>query len=354
MKICVKRTITVDRNKLEQCIFIGFLFLLPFIFCVYRPFTLPDIGAYYYRYLEAISVGKAGYLEDTEYSFVVISRIAQFLFGSDSGFRGMLFLYEMFATVIMLIICYKSHIPLMAFAIYFSFAYYYQMNVQMRSSVANLLLLWSLYDIAEGKPKNFYIKVIIASLMHYSILVFLPLYPIGRIITKHRNKYFMFLLPIVAIILGLNFGRLLQVIFGVLGGLDSPLPFIRKLYVLTTWPQYSTAYVNPFNRISIALIFIYYFYYFYVKIESINNIDIICMLMASVSIFTYIYGANYFAIIAQRYPEIINLIFVILLVDTYYYINNKKMYLIIAFGYLALVAENYGTFNYIIQSIHNL
>ena len=86
-----------------------------------------------------------------EISCVLISVFPKLIGCTDNGFGIILFIYTLLAIIVLFKILEKSDNITLSFFVYFSFAYLYQMNIQMRSSVANLIFLYAIYDI---KDKN--------------------------------------------------------------------------------------------------------------------------------------------------------------------------------------------------------
>jgi len=133
-------------KKYDEIIILKILFIMPFLFCVFRPLTSNDTIGYYNYFIKASMLNSY-----PEISCVLISVFSKLIGCTDNGFRIILFIYTLLATIVLFKILEKSDNITLSFFVYFSFAYLYQMNIQMRSSVANLIFLYAIYDI---KDKN--------------------------------------------------------------------------------------------------------------------------------------------------------------------------------------------------------
>lgn len=320
-----------SREKYNTLVFVAALFLLPFVMIVIRPLSSTDTSGYYSYFKNPESALKV------EASFLLIASLARFVSEGMVGFRLLLFIYASLSSIFLFIILRKSRSPLIAFFVYFSFAYTYQMCIQIRSGVANLIFLWAVYDIADRNPKQYYLKMLLAFLFHNSSVFFFLMYPLCSFINKHKKILFIlpFLLVFLAMVLSMGINNLIYLLA------NSKITMLRTLYAYTSLKQYSEAYINPFNRISLFLMVIYYVSLFFIK--KLNTLEIVSLILMAISIFCYFLGKFSMPIIAQRYPEAFNLILVIFLPLLSTRCKEKKLFFSFLLIYLALINIQYET-----------
>lgn len=323
----------ISKSKFNEQVFIAFLFFIPFLVCVFRPLSSTDTSGYL-NYFNSASFDFRG----VELSFSLISLIGKSLFGDVYGFRFVLFCYTAIGFLVLLKIIEKTDSPVVAFFVYFAFAYTYQMCIQMRSSVSNLIFILALFDIRDRKVKSYYLKMLIAFFFHESSILFFCVYPFCVLILKYRK--ILYILPVVFI----SSIYLLNSLSTSLGFLEnSEIGFIHKFLVYSQLSSYADSKVNPINRISLFLFVFYYVFIFGIKIKNLNNLEIISLCVISISLFCFFFGARFFPIIAQRYPEGLNLALVVLIPSFFRHCREWKILLVFLMLYLFLVAMNYGT-----------
>lgn len=326
----------ISTKKFDELIILKVLFIIPFVICIFRPISSIDTSGYYQYYLNASIENPM-----PEISFVLISIIIKSIFGVEIGFRVVLLIYALIATVLLFKILEKSdNIPL-SFFVYFSFGYVYQMNIQMRSSVSNLIFLSAVFDIKNKNWKKYYIKMLFAFLFHNSSILFFIIYPFSRYILKRRR--ILFFLPFIFIFAT----RIGWSIIALLTSYADTTGFYA-LRLLKIYTEYAKHYVNPFNRFSLFIFLVYYFYLFFFPIKKLTDLEIISLSILSISIFCYFVGAFYLPIIAERYPEGLNLVFVIFFPLLEKRIKERNIFLLLVFIYLILTNMQYKTLNTIL------
>lgn len=319
-------------KRYDEIIILKILFILPFLFCVFRPINSTDTGRYYEYFLNSsldnITIEK---------SYLWICIISKLIGGDVYGFRIVLFIYTLLATLLFFKVLEKSKNITLSFLFYFSFAYLYQMNIQMRSCVANLLFLYAIYDIKDKNWKMYYFKILLAFFFHSSSVFFLIIYPYCRLLLKKRKllKY----IPFVYIIGSYYLSSIISFIISLANSTG-----IYALQVLQTYTLYYKQKVNPLNRISLFIFLVYFFYVIAFQLKKLKDMEIIALSVLSLSIFCYFIGAFQVAVIGQRYPEALNLVFVILLPFLEKRIKEKYIFHILVFVYLTIVNMQYGTF----------
>lgn len=180
---------SIEQKQFTRLLAICFIFFIPFILTLQRPLTSTDTTGYFDYYQKAVSG-----VQTVEYSYYLLSLLSGLLLPGEMGFRLLLFFYQTIAFSILLVLIKKSPKPYLVFFIYFSFAYIYQFSIQIRSCIANLIFVLSIYDIFEKKWKSYYLKMLIAYFFHRSSLLFFLVYPLCVFILKYRKV--LYLLPV--------------------------------------------------------------------------------------------------------------------------------------------------------------
>ena len=320
-----------SRKTYNELVFIAALFFIPFIMIIIRPLNSTDTGGYYSYFTNPASAS------NVEQSFLLIASLVRVISPELLGFRILLFIYAFLSSVFLFVVLKKSENPFIAFIVYFSFAYIYQMCIQIRSGVANLIFVWAIYDIANKKPKQYYLKMLLAFFFHNSSVLFFVLYPLARFFNKYRRM--LVVLPFLFVFLSICLSFLMDQAIFLLS--NSKVTMLKTLYAYTYIKQFSEAPVNPFNRISLFLLFVYYFFLFLVKRK--NTLEIVSLVIMAFSIFCYFLGKFTLPIISQRYPETFNLILVISLPLLYIRCKEKKIYFLLLLIYLLLINIQYKT-----------
>lgn len=322
----------ITNKQYQELVFIFLSFLFFFFLIILRPLNSTDTEGYF-KYFQNASLKNPV----PEKSFVIISLIAKFLGGEIYGFRIVLFIYATISIILLFSLLKKNSNPIIAFLVYFSFAYIYQMNIQIRSCIANLIFCHALYDIYDKNWKKYYIKIIIAFLFHNSSVLFFPIYPFCRFILRKRKL--LIILPFLFVILAYFTGDIIFT-FVSLGETHG----FRALNVLKAYTQFSKYHVNPLNRFSLFIFFLHYFYIFCFPLKKITEKEIICLSILSISIFCYFFGAFNLPIIAERYPEVFNLVLVLFFPLIIKRVKEKDIFFVLFLIYIAIANMQYKTF----------
>ncbi len=324
----------ISKKKFFNLIFICIIFCFPFFLTLQRPLNSTDTSEYYEYYQKSI-LG----IQTVEPTYYYLSRISNDIACGEFGFRILLFFYQLISFSILLIILRKSEKPCFTFFIFFCFAYIYQFSIQIRSCVGNLIFILAVYDIFEKKWKSYYLKMAIAYLFHRSSILFFIVYPFCVFVQKHRK--FLYIFPIAFFCLAKSFTPFMESFVEYLGG--SKISIMKKLWTYTQLTAYQESAVNPYNKISLFLLVIYYLPLIKFRVKNLSEKEIICLTVISLSFFCYFFGAFNMPIIAQRYPEALNLILLIYLPLFSNRIKEKEIFYLLLALYLVLIAQNYGT-----------
>lgn len=333
---------SIEQKQFTRILAICCIFFIPFILTLQRPLTSTDTTGYFDYYQKAVTG-----VQTVESSYYLLSRLAELLLPGDLGFRLLLFFYQTIAFSILLVLIKRSQKPYLVFFIYFCFAYIYQFSIQIRSCVANLIFALSIYDIFEKKWKSYYLKMLIAYFFHRSSILFFLVYPLCLFVLKHKELlYFM---PIFFVLSAKLFKPFMGGFIDFAG--NSGVPAIKTIWTYTQIASYQEAEMNPFNKTSLFLFVVYYYPLIKYKAGNLLKQECICLTVISLSLFCYFFGAYNIPIIAQRYPEALNLVLLIYLPLFINRVREKQIsYLLLAL-YLFLIAKNYGTGNFMLSFI---
>lgn len=181
-------SIRYQRNRLVIFYIISFFLIL---FCGFR-----DVGISRdsYSYLQNFELIKSGESTKTEIGFKIISTLSENI--------STVFFYFAFIGVSIkaLFIIKKLKFWGVAFLFYFSSYYIIQEFTQIRVGVASGLGLWSLYFIGEKKYSKAYLMIFLASLIHLSALLFIPIFFLSKKKVKSIYAIIFIISFIIAII----------------------------------------------------------------------------------------------------------------------------------------------------------
>lgn len=333
------------RWKNSQKVFVALCGIILITICVCRPLSSSDTKGYYNLYIETINNRKPF----IEQSFQYISKIGYTLFGIEGGFRFLLLIYACITWYILIRVIKQCENKLLSFFIWFSFAFVFQMMIQMRSAVGNLLFLWSLQDITEKNYRKYYIKIFVAIFFHAQSFIFLFIYPCVRVVLKYRKL--LYILPPAFILAAYTAPYFLDQIIPFL--INSKFEYLAQKVEVYTLKYYTDVWTNPINRISLVLFAIFYFEIIIVGIKRLMNDEVVYITICAVSIFCYFLGKFTIPIIALRYPECFNLVLIVLLPVIGYRRLKRSIneFKILMFVYLFLINIQYNTFRVIASAL---
>ena len=311
---------------------IVYLFLFFFIFliikCILRPLR-GDTFTYHIHYLlaqENICL--------IEPSFYLISKICYKIAHDVIGFRLLISIYAIIDAYILLKIFKKSKSPLLCFLIFYLAFYNWFMCTLMRASVAYLICFSSLYDIAEQKRKKAFVKILIATLFHYSVCWFLVILPLEKRIKNKKQLKRFSLYAFFAIIIG---APIMNIIFSKI------LPnnyILEKLYSYYTSGIY---YLQLFSLKSIFLFIIYYYFLKYLNIGKISRVCRISLIFISFSIVFHFFGVMIMGEIGSRLRDFVYVGLLIFAPEALKYIKNRKLlflYFLMGFLFFSIKESN--------------
>ncbi len=290
--------------------YILFLLLSFFLLFVLVAFRSNQVGTDYGFVGDAYSRVVNGTQTDSDVSWFGIPlfflcRIVGFFFGDDVfafyfiiAFFSLFFLYKA--------ILKNSSNPAISLFLMISFCLYYQMFNQSRQMLAITLILYSYTYLKEKKFWNYFLIVVLATMIHNSAIVMLPVYFLFHF--KVDKKIFWFYV-ISAILLFLSFDFIEWLI-----GLTSYKRYIDTVYNVAFSP---TTILNTILR---TVLFLFsYFFYKQVKGEMVENKRLVhyaglCLLVQVASMRFYFLA---------RLTTYFFIFYLFILADIYQYIKNQ-------------------------------
>lgn len=221
----------------------------------FKPMTTADAGNYerYFYFNDSILIETL-----TEPSYRYLSRLF-LLFGFDV--IAIFFTYALIAIPIKLTFFWKlTPFVFTAMIVYVGIYYPMQDVVQIRSGVAAAFLLWAMIPLQEGRYLQATALFIIATLFHYSSLVFLPLLFVGNMeIDKYWKWILGITIPICILLYLAGFGAV-NLIPG--GAIEGKLEHYKE--ISETGVGVGEAYI-PYKQImflgEIVLLYVFIFFY---------------------------------------------------------------------------------------------
>lgn len=221
-----------------------------------------------------------------------------------------------------------SRIPLISLALYIVSYFWLHEYVQIRTAIAIGFFLLSIKDLSEGNLKKYMLKVLLATLFHWSSLILIPLYFIIRYLP---TKLFLYL----------PFMGLLIYYFGFLPS------FAYSEAFLLFGPVYE---ITPFNLNSFMNLFLFSTSYFVFthRASTSSSFDITLIKIFSFSYFLYcLLCALSLPIAAYRFSEYFNVIVVLIFPALIFHLRKKVILALITtllaftyslrYGYILLV-----------------
>mgnify|MGYP001770686908 CR=1 FL=1 len=219
-----------------------------------------------------------------------------------------------------------SKLPFVSVFAYISMYFILHEMTQIRAGVASGIFLWSIPDIYKRNFKSFIIKVLFASLFHYSAIVMLPLY----FLNPRKINIIYFFLPIIGLFLA-YFGLSKIIFLNITNSLPEFLAYKIRLY-LSLLELDLHAEIHIFNFFYSSLLIIFYFsLYYYVKNKAKFEYDILYVKILSLSLFIF-YFFSFLPILAFRISEFLGIILIIFIPNLIFYFKQKVFIL-----YLSLI-----------------
>lgn len=161
------------------------------------------------------------------YSMPAFYFIAKLVHGVGFASWTLFFIYSILAIAPAVYFIKKYAVnPSVSLFVYLGLYFILEPMIQIRAAVANIIFLFALNDLFYGHKKKFLLKLIFASLFHYSSLLFIPLVLLSR--RKFNYIYYATLL-LVSVVLFVFRGEIYPEINRLLSELVPILPSILSL-----------------------------------------------------------------------------------------------------------------------------
>ncbi|NCB11587.1 MAG: EpsG family protein [Erysipelotrichia bacterium] len=185
----VSKNLTIS-SKTLVLILIGILLIL---IAGLRPIGIDGDSLNYISVLH-LSLSEANFI-DKEPTFWIINELNKILFaGNDQTF---FLIFAIIGVSLKLYVIRQYSIsPILSLLTYISMFFILHEMTQIRSGVAIGFVFWALFDLVQKRNVSFLIKILIATLFHYSAIVMLILYFLSR---NKINCFFYFSLPFVGL-----------------------------------------------------------------------------------------------------------------------------------------------------------
>lgn len=186
-----RRSIGTTRQQYVNRACIGTIFLILFFVSACRF----KVGNDYKRYLEFFRLIEKDQYVPTEIGFNFIVRLMQAIFGSET-YLSIFALFALLTIGLMLYAVYElSEDFFFSFFLFMCFSYYFQSMNTVRYYLAIALTMVSMKFIFRREYLKFVCTILLASLMHKSVLIVIPIYLIAICPWK---KWFVLLMNLVA------------------------------------------------------------------------------------------------------------------------------------------------------------
>lgn len=316
----------------KQIIFVFVLMFALYCGCVNFPFST-DYYVYkgYYDYApETINFEINNDL--TDYGFVWLNMIIKYYGGSLND----VYFVICFIIVLIYFIMIKKFTPYIFCAWYLLFARFFELQniVQIRQGLAIVIMLYALKYIYEKSIIKYIIFIILASLIHKTLIVALILYPLSKIDWNKKNVAVVIVLSIILYIIPIT-----NIVFNLF------LPIIGieilkyDIYQNTVYAE-SASLLGNISRLFIGIFLIYFL--LKVKEKLYYNIFLTMILLGIVIMSAF----SDFAILSGRLANIFFIAFSFAPVCFFDLIKKKKDKLLIMIMYI-LVATVFVLKNYV-------
>lgn len=262
----------------------------------------------------------------------IISSAAKYLFDD-----GLIFLFLVFAFlgVLFKIKAIKELSPfwLLSILVYYSQFFLLHEMTQIRAGVASGLLLLSIPSIREKHFLNFLKYVFLASLFHYSALVFLPLY----FINHNKINVSLYVIILVGSIMLFVLNVSIHPLFNLFG--ENPITQRYFIYVNAYSLGKNTEH-NPFNVLILLHIVVSMFLLWKAKDMALKNkysIILIKIYIFSTAVFYLFSDMPVFAVRFYEMLTIVEIILIPCIINTFKQKNLASYGVVLyAFGLLSL------------------
>ncbi len=257
----------------------------------------------YYNIIINLDYSNPLSLIDKEPFFILIAIISKYIFFDQV--RGVFFIFAFLGVIIKFYTIKKiSEFPYLSLIIYMSLYFILHEMTQIRAGVAAGIFLLSLPNIVNRNYKNYFFKVLLATLFHYSSLVMVPLYCLNP---KKINRLFYVFLPFLGILLAkINFIEyfFLKFLNIIPEGIGGKVKLYYQVLQYGDMSEINLLNIYYISLIAINIILVFNIYYISKYIIQVK--------LLSIMIFVF-YSFSFFPILAFRISEFIGVVLIVLL-----------------------------------------
>lgn len=285
-----------------------------------RPIGLDRDSLAYAAHIE--SVTKVNFL-DKEPAYWLIKWFNEVLF--HGNIHSFFLIFALLGVSIKFLAIKKlSKLPFISVIAYLSMFFVLHEMTQIRAGIAAGIFLLSIPDICNRNLKKFIIKVLFASLFHYSAIVMLSLY----FLNLRKISIIYFFLPVIGLFLA-YFGLSKILLLNFTDFLPEFLSYKLRIYLsLLELGEYKEIHIFNFfySSLLILLYFIFSLYYYAKNKIKFNNYDIFYIKVLSLLLFTF-YFFSPVPVLAFRISEFFGVILIILIPNLILYFKQKEVVL---------------------------
>ncbi|MCL6528444.1 MAG: EpsG family protein [Thermaceae bacterium] len=320
-----------DYKLYRKFFLLSVLFTLIFISTFFKSLSVDYIN--YVREINVIFFNKSLYSYTLEPTFYLLVLMSQLFFHENITF--IFFIYSILGISLKFFSFNKlSYYPLFSVIIY-SLSYYWLHDfTQIRAGVASAIFLCSIQDIFERNFFKFLLKIIFATLFHYSAILYFPLY----FIYNRKLELIYYLLPIIGL-----FSILTNLSSDFLSIIIKFLPFFIQVKLgiyIDLSNKHFFPHTNVFNLFYTSLLILFYFLIFTTRKKL--KIDLIFYLkILSVSIFSFYFFSS-IPVLAFRISELYDIVILILFPNVISIYKEKYVFFVFFFFYFLLYFINFA------------
>jgi hypothetical protein len=207
---------SIHKNlKLKKIVFfVLWLFIVVFVSIRY------DVGNDYSNYVGHFwYINNNGFITPDYIIFELLTHIFSF---SKNGYIGVFSIYFIFTFSLVLHVLKKYNIVLWGLFVFFTFGIFFDSLDRIRQVAALAIFIYALEDIEKNHFFSFLMKIIFASLFHFSAFILLPFYFVSKLPINKLITSLWFFILIIGFFIGI-WSNLIEYIY-------SYIPYYNTLY----------------------------------------------------------------------------------------------------------------------------
>lgn len=212
----------------------------------------PGFDPDYYNYLKTLNYSPSNFnFTKIEPFYWLLVYFNQLLFGASKYSFFLIFAF-LFVYLSLKAINKFSINPLFSILLYLFLIYPHFGLIQIRNGVALAIALFAVHDLLDNRKDKFYIKIVFASLWHYSLIAFLIL----AFFNKKKFNYFWLLVPIIAYLF--SFVLTLDNVYNISSYAPHFIKWKVQTYIYIIRHEDIFNVINLYNLKSVTIILVFY------------------------------------------------------------------------------------------------